>query len=92
MQYRLSTVQERLDVESLGALTVYGGLASPGVPAIRLRKENGQIRKELFVSMLDRNLQRLSRTLRQLHQNAPGIGKKRSVIRFSLALHGLTGD
>jgi DNA-binding MarR family transcriptional regulator len=38
-----------------------------------------RIRRELFVSVLDCDIQRLSKVLPQLHRNALGIGTKRSV-------------
>ena len=37
------------------------------------------IREELFIGVLDRDIQRLSVTLPRLHRNAVGIGSKRSV-------------
>jgi DNA-binding MarR family transcriptional regulator len=47
--------------------------------AERIASTFDEIRKELFVGVLDRDIQRLSRTLPQLLQNAVQIGAKRPV-------------
>jgi len=47
--------------------------------AERIASTFERIRRELFVSVLDCDIQRLSKVLRQLHRNALGIGTKRSV-------------
>lgn len=47
--------------------------------AERIASTFERIRRELFVSVLDCDIQRLSKVLPQLHRNALGIGTKRSV-------------
>jgi DNA-binding MarR family transcriptional regulator len=47
--------------------------------AERIASTFEKIRKELFVSVLDCDIQRLSKILPQLHRNALGIGTKRPV-------------
>jgi DNA-binding MarR family transcriptional regulator len=47
--------------------------------AERIASSFEKIRKELFVSVLDCDIERLSKVLSQLHRNALGIGTKRSV-------------
>lgn len=44
-----------------------------------------QIREELFVDVLDDDIDRLGRTLPQLHRNALGVGKKRPVAQRRMA-------
>lgn len=47
--------------------------------AERIASTFEKIRKELFVSVLESDIQRLSKVLRQVHRNAIGIGTKRLV-------------
>jgi DNA-binding MarR family transcriptional regulator len=47
--------------------------------AERIASTFEEVRAELFVSVLDRDIERLSKVLPQLHQNALGISTKRSV-------------
>src|SRR5689334_12472013 len=47
--------------------------------AERIASTFERIRRELFVSVLDCDIQRLSKVLPQLHRNALGIGTKRSI-------------
>jgi DNA-binding MarR family transcriptional regulator len=57
-----------------------------------------EVRKELFVSVLDCDIRRLGKVLPQLHRNALGIGTKRPVseerrkIRIGARKNGLQGE
>jgi DNA-binding MarR family transcriptional regulator len=63
--------------------------------AERIASTFERIRRELFVGVLDCDIQRLSKVLPQLHRNALGIGTKRSVsegqrrLRIGVGKNGL---
>jgi DNA-binding MarR family transcriptional regulator len=66
--------------------------------AERIASTFEKIRKELFVSVLESDIQRLSKVLPQMHRNAVGIGTKRPVSggrrirRIGVKKNGLQGE